>query len=572
MAAIASGKTGCSSKVVKQVRKSNFAVTIPQLTADIEAADFVAVTIRKTGDCSSSSSYRQPWRRILPIDTREIAYLKSKHAAESFELLQFAVCPFSIHGSKVRAFPYNFHLFPRDELDIGMPSYSFSCQSSFLSSMAHEGFDFNACIHDGISYLSRVQEAKAKDRNPRSLLRPISSWANLSVADSIFKERIKSRITHWRNACRDSTQPNNCSLVHLLKKIILSGESYGSRPSLSVDVCSEKQVPLVLETVNQISDDLVASVIPEVGGQTKAVRVVLTSSEEDKKVFLAELEALEQEQNLKIRGFRQVIDLISASHKPVISHNCLHDFSFIHQKFLGPLPSTLSEFMCSLRLLFSTVVDVNHLLEEISPLRKAKNISSSHRYLKRQFFVPIELEFPHQIEDESGNHGHNVLKIITLFVELSKLLSIPTEEHANIFHPTSISLQELGDNEDDDPNFWKDVARRLSTDNVIFLWGFGGADYAAEIKRRFFQLDDEVDVQMVDKTCAVVVFKRTGSAETLLKELCSMETVSGALKEMVADGLRFAGYDAYRKICRLGLWEKDLADSFEMALAEPVEK
>lgn len=44
---------------------------------------------------------------------------------------------------------YNFHLFPRDELNIGMPSYSFSCQTSCLTSMAREGFDFNICIYDG---------------------------------------------------------------------------------------------------------------------------------------------------------------------------------------------------------------------------------------------------------------------------------------------------------------------------------------------------------------------------------------------------------------------------------------
>jgi len=44
---------------------------------------------------------------------------------------------------------YNFHLFPRDELNLGMPSYNFSCQTSFLTSMAREGFDFNAFIYDG---------------------------------------------------------------------------------------------------------------------------------------------------------------------------------------------------------------------------------------------------------------------------------------------------------------------------------------------------------------------------------------------------------------------------------------
>ncbi|GJS29176.1 zinc finger, CCHC-type containing protein [Tanacetum coccineum] len=45
--------------------------------------------------------------------------------------------------------PFNFHLFPRDELEIGMPYYSFSYQPSYLALMAREDFDFNVCIYDG---------------------------------------------------------------------------------------------------------------------------------------------------------------------------------------------------------------------------------------------------------------------------------------------------------------------------------------------------------------------------------------------------------------------------------------
>ena len=37
------------------------------------------------------------------------------------------------------------------------------------------------------------------------------------------------------------------SLVSSLSRLILSGETYGSRPSISIDVCSNHQVQLVLE-------------------------------------------------------------------------------------------------------------------------------------------------------------------------------------------------------------------------------------------------------------------------------------------------------------------------------------
>nr|GEW32923.1 poly(A)-specific ribonuclease PARN-like [Tanacetum cinerariifolium] len=41
---------------------------------------------------------------------------------------------------------FNFYLFPKDELEAGMPYYSFSCQPSYLAFMAREDFDFNVCI------------------------------------------------------------------------------------------------------------------------------------------------------------------------------------------------------------------------------------------------------------------------------------------------------------------------------------------------------------------------------------------------------------------------------------------
>ena len=37
------------------------------------------------------------------------------------------------------------------------------------------------------------------------------------------------------------------SLVSSLSRLILGGETYGSRPSISIDVCSDHQVQLVLE-------------------------------------------------------------------------------------------------------------------------------------------------------------------------------------------------------------------------------------------------------------------------------------------------------------------------------------
>ncbi|KAJ0988982.1 hypothetical protein J5N97_007338 [Dioscorea zingiberensis] len=573
------------SGAVKQVTKSNFSAALEQIKKHINDSDFIAISTQKTGDfsgSSSTSSHRHPWRRVLPIDTQETAYLKAKHAAERFELLQFAICPFRLNGSKVLAHPYNFHLFPRDELNLGMPSYSFSCQSSFLTSMAREGFDFNACIYDGITYLSRAQESMARDRNPVARLRPLTSPSPQSVADSVFMGRIKSRVENWWKACKDPGKATDDSLVLSLRKLILGSELYGSRPCLSIDVCSDHQVQLVLVIVGQICDDLVPIVVPDNRGEVKAVRVILTSSKEDKNLLLSAIQSQEEEADLKVRGFREVLDVISRSHKPIVAYNCLHDFTFIHSKFIAPLPPSMAEFMCSLRLAFSEVLDINHLLKEIGPLRKANNVPAALSYLKRQFFTPVELEIPPQVDSNTDkHHGHNVLRITYLFAKLNCLLKIipghqpalgqytrEVGDCANIFYPCSTTLQES----DDEDGFQTDKFKKVGTNNVVLLWGFNAGIFASGLKRQlhgshtvFF---DDFEVQLVDRTCAIVVFHVPGSAENLLEDMRSGSIGSGSLNDLISDGLKAAGYETYKKVCRMGLWETDLAEALEMVLQE----
>ncbi|OVA11384.1 Ribonuclease CAF1 [Macleaya cordata] len=570
---------------VKQVSKSNFSESLEELKNHIHNSDFIAVSSQKTGAFSS------PWRRVLPfLDTPETAYLKSKDAAERFQVLQFVVCPFTLKPStptsntKIIAHPYNFHLFPRDELNMGMPSYSFSCQTSYLTSMAREGFDFNVCIYDGISYLSRVQESIAKDRleNPSSAIYSVKSSSTPSVADAVFTERIKSRVQYWRDACKNKNKGSEEALIRSLRRLILGGEVYGSRPCMSIDVCNERQVQLVLKMLSEFFDDLIPLIIPDNGKGPKAVRVVLTSSAEDKNLLERELQDLEGEQNRKVRGFREVIDAISASQKPVIAYDCLNEFTFIHSKFLGPLPQSLNEFMCSLRLVFPHVLDVNNLLKEIGPLRKANNLPAALSYLKRQFFVPVDMEIPHQVQENEGkNYGHNVLRTAYLFAKLSSILKIThdtphsviddlpsSKSYANIFNTCFTNLQEPIDGE----NILLDNVRKVNTEDLVFFWGFRGGMSAGELRNLLRGthgvFSEEFEIQMVDKSCAVLAFWKPNLAEKLLEVMDSSGVGSDKVRELISEGLRAASYEIYKKVCQLGLWETDLADSFDKALAE----
>ncbi|XP_031262914.1 poly(A)-specific ribonuclease PARN-like [Pistacia vera] len=567
---------------IKQVTKSNFNDSLPEIKHHIANSHFIALSLQNTG------SFSTPWHRLSAFDTPHTAYSKAKFAAERFQILQFAVCPFKIEARKVVAFPYNFHLFPRDELKLGMPSYSFTCQTSSLNSMAKEGFDFNACIYDGISYLSRAQESSAKVRmgNPIIVDHEKSSFAPIpvpTVADTVFVERIRSRVKHWKNACTDSSAKTDAAeaLVISLRKLVLGSEQHGSRPCMTIDVCSERQVQLVLKMLEEFSD-LVPLLIPAKSGGTQAVRVVLTSSEEDRDLLKRELQDLEVEQDKRVRGFREVIDLICASQKPVVSHNSLNDFAFIHSKFLAPLPPNVVEFMSSLRMAFPQVLDVNHLMTDIGPARTS--MSANMSYLKNRFFAPIDMEIPHKAtENESNIHGHNVVKICHLFGKLCSVLNLtPTSSrssnhhlasafdgYANIFNLSSDSCQEPTD---EDIRVWTNNTRKVRCEDVAFLWGFRKRMSAGTLKTLLRGSNEvfakEFDVRLVDRSCAMVVFWQPSLRETFV-DIMNSEKISGALKEMVSEGLKATGYETYKRVCSSGLWELELADALDKALALP---
>ncbi|KAG5017757.1 hypothetical protein JHK85_023893 [Glycine max] len=473
--------TSSSSKWrVKQVTTSNFQESLQEIKTHISNSDFVAISMGKTGSPSAPS-----WLRPLPFDTAQTAYSKARRAAQRFQLLHFAVCPFSVSRSdKLLAHPYNFMLFPRDEMKMGMPTYSFSCQTSLLASMARQGFDFNACVYNGISYLSRAQESAARIRLGTALpsLRVMKSSSPSTVADTVFVERIRSKVKYWRESCKssDTNKSRDEELVNSLRNIVLGNEQFRSRPCMTVDVCSERQVQLILEMVLDYSDDLLPLPIPTKSGTIHAVRIVLANSKEDKDLLERELRNLEEEESKKIRGFREVIDLISASQKP----------------------------LCSIL--------------KISP-----NVT------------------------ESGN----------------KHLAPELEDFTNVFHPFSTPIQDSFNG--GDVGMWTNNTKKVSCEHLVFLWGFKIGITAGMLKSLLRSSHDifsrEFDVKLVDKSCAIVVFWQSGVSKRFL-DILNSEEIRGDLKELVSDGMRVTSYETYNTICRLGLWEMDLAESLERAL------
>nr|XP_028958253.1 poly(A)-specific ribonuclease PARN-like [Malus domestica]XP_028958254.1 poly(A)-specific ribonuclease PARN-like [Malus domestica] len=260
--------------------------------------------------------------------------------------------------------------------------------------------------------------------------------------------------------------------------------------------------------LKEFSDELVPLIIPAKGGGTQAVRAVLTSSTADKDWFERELQNLEEEQNKRVRGFQEI--------------------SVIHSEFLSPLPTNVDEFMGSLHSVFPHILDVNHLMKNIGPLRRMTNIPAAISYLNNHYFAAIDMEILPQ-ESEGNIQRHNVVKMCYLFAKLCSILKI--SDNAMVSNNAMLGM----------------IKSLLCKLHAVF--------------------SEEFDVRLLDKSCAIVVFWRRGLSETFLDAMSS-EEICDSLMEIASEGIRASSYETYKKVCRLGLWEADMAESLDKALED----
>lgn len=171
-------------------------------------------------------------------------------------------------------------------------------------------------------------------------------------------------------------------------------------------------------------------------------------------------------------------------------------------------------------------------------------------------------------------HGQNAVMISQLF---AKLCTIQKSDHSSL--QLNKDLQALSSDEaansvttcDENVKVWSKNRRRVSSENLVFVWGLGKKMTAAMLKNALQKshtvFAGEFDVKYLDRSCAVVVFWEPGSSETFLSVVNDEEKLGGgSLREMVAEGLRAAGYETYKRACRLGFWEADLAESLDKTL------
>eukprot|EP01112_Ceratiomyxa_fruticulosa_P003961 TRINITY_DN1428_c0_g1_i1.p1 TRINITY_DN1428_c0_g1~~TRINITY_DN1428_c0_g1_i1.p1 ORF type:complete len:627 (-),score=129.92 TRINITY_DN1428_c0_g1_i1:150-2030(-) len=317
----------------------NFEPNLKVVLDAINECDFISFDTELTGldtnpNSPFSSSSPPPRNFMESLEDRYQFVLKS---SAGYQIIQFGLCAYSFDAENERyiAKPFNFYVFPKHHATgCGIVDKRFLMQSSSVNFLASHNFDFNKWIYDGIPYLTRPEENFLNGKGPNEI--------QLGPQEVEFLNQTCRVVEKWKedsanNLSGDSIElpPSNAFLRRIL---------YQELP--------KKYSDLHLETVDSST--------------IKGIKVMRISRNKRKSV----------EPKTQANGmFRQVIDAMLSSKKPVIGHNMLLDLVHLFNNFVSPLPQTLKEFKEKVSNELGPILDTKHLARHHPALSKLMTVT-----------------------------------------------------------------------------------------------------------------------------------------------------------------------------------------------------
>ncbi|OAY75352.1 Poly(A)-specific ribonuclease PARN [Ananas comosus] len=600
---ISSGEAGGSGggAAVKKVTRWNFAEALEGLRARVREADFVAVDLEMTGVTTA------PWRDAFEFDRPDVRYLKLRDSARSFAVVQLGVCPFRFHAatSSFRAHPSG--------------SRVHSCSASIhrillcickIHRILKLPSIYSIWVISGISYLSRAQEIEAlrklrpqyedSSAAPSHTFEELGDIPIVSTADLLFTERMKNRFTEWREGILRSPSEDSSEESLKFSTVQFQTVFFKMRPAIMLNGFSSHQLKLIqLILRKHFKDLLYVRTVGEDGTWQK--RVVYTDSEEDKASLLKEVQEDATRSTVsRVRsavGFRHVIDLLASEQKLIVGHNCLLDIAHIYNKFIGPLPSSMAEFVLAVHDIFPYVVDTKHLLNSSQGIqyfmkKKSKSLSSAFSLLcpavsspSKNFgtssHVKVEVE-----SDEAGSScfssgakheaGYDAFMTGCVFAQICCHLGVNFEllspsanltkidrlaPYINLLYPawnsgTVINLST--GTEKPEPGYKRNYPPVVFS-KVTLVWGFPSKLKPKDLKEsicKVFGPDSVTSIFFIDSTAALIQLSKEEFVNDFLLLKDTLERKDDAISvlhplSVLLEGgnTRAGNYDTYRDIC-----------------------
>ncbi|KAJ2503231.1 hypothetical protein GGH96_000483 [Coemansia sp. RSA 1972] len=313
----------------------NFGQALTEFTAAIGACDFAALDMEMTGLYESREF--QPSRD----DSCDERYAKLKRSVEAFGVVQVGICLYTWKADGDSGFyeaqPFNFNVFPASTVgaDAG-----FSSRASALAFLAKNSFDFNKWVYQGIPYL------------------------RTSTADSMRAERTRLLTRRKRSVAPDERHTKfaadvECALAAFIKS---------SEPTLRYELTNSYERKLVHDAV--ASHDTLGT-----RSRMGAIEVFKGTPRSMARHIAHKIKAFNSSVD-DAHGFTRIIDLLSASRKPIIGHNMLLDVLHALQKFVSDLPPLRTDVERDIAQFLPVLIDTKYIIES-TPSVKARYGTSS---------------------------------------------------------------------------------------------------------------------------------------------------------------------------------------------------
>ncbi|KAJ2666854.1 hypothetical protein IW148_000582 [Coemansia sp. RSA 1199] len=318
------------------VTKDNFGQALNEFTAAIGACDFAALDMEMTG-LYESREY-QPSRE----DSCDERYAKLRCSVETFGVVQVGICLFTWKADGDSGFyeaqPFNFNVFPAST--VGGVDAGFSSRASALAFLAKNSFDFNKWVYQGIPYL------------------------RTSTANSLRTERTRLLTRRKRSVAPDERHTKfvadvECALAAFIKS---------KEPTLRYELANSYERKLVYDAV--ASHDTLGT-----RSRMGAIEVFKGSPRAMARHIAHKIKSFNSSVD-DAHGFTRVIDLLSASRKPVIGHNMLLDVLHALQKFVSDLPPSRTQVEHDIAQFLPVLIDTKYIIES-TPGVKARYGTSS---------------------------------------------------------------------------------------------------------------------------------------------------------------------------------------------------
>ena len=322
----------------------NFEAAKTSFKEKIQDASYIAIDLEMSG-------ISLPGQKICAGETPAARFSKCKRVCERFGIVQCGICLFQEEKSidsdlrntnsaeenplKLRAFPYNFYLFPRSIEDLGRQCYSspnITLDASSIEFLRQNSMDFGRWISHGVTYVNRsIEENLQKTLVPHLLLSQESDeqMGTADVGKGQKKESGEDTQSESQSVGTQNAQSPTQQLIVLTRD---SDKEWlaGVLESIEKDLIEAKEEELKLPRANTFLIKALRQQItlkwPHLTIEKRAFgnlfwqvdRFVMNLDEEEKKRKEEEDKKNKEIQYEQRRGFRAVWDLILESGKPIV--------------------------------------------------------------------------------------------------------------------------------------------------------------------------------------------------------------------------------------------------------------